>query len=112
MQSLFKSAFCAEQTEIHEAINGVILGDTTEGESRTFLEYKLAGLLSSIPVILDKLGSGCLSYGLCGGRPTKDAGMIAGMTVLRIINEPTAAAIAYGLTRNTKTQTSSCMTWG
>ena len=28
---------------------------------------------------------------------TKDAGMIAGLDVLRIINEPTAAAIAYGL---------------
>ncbi len=28
---------------------------------------------------------------------TKDAGMIAGLQVLRIINEPTAAAIAYGL---------------
>ena len=28
---------------------------------------------------------------------TKDAGQIAGLNVLRIINEPTAAAIAYGL---------------
>ena len=28
---------------------------------------------------------------------TKDAGTIAGLEVLRIINEPTAAAIAYGL---------------
>jgi heat shock protein 5 len=28
---------------------------------------------------------------------TKDAGMIAGLNVMRIINEPTAAAIAYGL---------------
>ena len=28
---------------------------------------------------------------------TKDAGVIAGLDVLRIINEPTAAAIAYGL---------------
>lgn len=28
---------------------------------------------------------------------TKDAGVIAGMNILRIINEPTAAAIAYGL---------------
>merc|ERR1712007_224729 len=28
---------------------------------------------------------------------TKDAGTIAGMNVLRIINEPTAAAIAYGM---------------
>jgi molecular chaperone DnaK len=27
---------------------------------------------------------------------TKDAGMIAGLNVLRIINEPTAAALAYG----------------
>ena len=30
-------------------------------------------------------------------RATKDAGAIAGLNVLRIINEPTAAAIAYGL---------------
>ncbi|PRD36149.1 UNVERIFIED_CONTAM: Heat shock protein cognate 4 [Trichonephila clavipes] len=30
---------------------------------------------------------------------TKDAGKIAGLNVLRIINEPTAAAIAYGLDR-------------
>ena len=28
---------------------------------------------------------------------TKDAGKIAGLDILRIINEPTAAAIAYGL---------------
>merc|ERR1712137_1098782 len=28
---------------------------------------------------------------------TKDAGAIAGLEVLRIINEPTAAAIAYGM---------------
>tara|TARA_A100001015_G_scaffold321296_1_gene451292 strand:+ start:3187 stop:5130 length:1944 start_codon:yes stop_codon:yes gene_type:complete len=31
---------------------------------------------------------------------TKDAGSIAGLNVLRIINEPTAAAIAYGLDQN------------
>ena len=30
-------------------------------------------------------------------KATKDAGIIAGLNVLRIINEPTAAAIAYGL---------------
>ncbi|KAK9748924.1 hypothetical protein RND81_02G090400 [Saponaria officinalis] len=30
---------------------------------------------------------------------TKDAGIIAGLNVMRIINEPTAAAIAYGLER-------------
>lgn len=31
---------------------------------------------------------------------TKDAGMIAGLNVKRIINEPTAAALAYGLDKN------------
>ncbi len=34
---------------------------------------------------------------------TKDAGKIAGLEVLRIINEPTAAALAYGLDKNKKT---------
>ncbi|CAF4957743.1 unnamed protein product [Pieris macdunnoughi] len=33
---------------------------------------------------------------------TKDAGVIAGINVLRIINEPTAAALAYGLDKNLK----------
>ena len=33
---------------------------------------------------------------------TKDAGTIAGLNVLRIINEPTAAAIAYGLNNKTE----------
>merc|ERR1712113_497915 len=31
---------------------------------------------------------------------TKDAGIIAGLTIMRIINEPTAAAIAYGLDKD------------
>ena len=35
---------------------------------------------------------------------TKDAGQIAGLNVLRIINEPTAAAIAYGLNNQSKEQ--------
>ncbi|XP_018416155.1 PREDICTED: heat shock 70 kDa protein isoform X1 [Nanorana parkeri] len=33
---------------------------------------------------------------------TKDAGVIAGLNVLRIINEPTAAAIAYGLDKGSR----------
>ncbi|MEV0700207.1 molecular chaperone DnaK [Saccharopolyspora sp. NPDC050389] len=36
---------------------------------------------------------------------TKEAGQIAGLNVLRIINEPTAAALAYGLERGEKEQT-------
>ena len=35
---------------------------------------------------------------------TKDAGAIAGLNVLRIINEPTAAAIAYGLNNSSTTE--------
>ena len=35
---------------------------------------------------------------------TKDAGMIAGLEVLRIINEPTAAALAYGLDKQNEDQ--------
>ncbi|KAK4519921.1 1 3-beta-glucanosyltransferase gel4 [Mucor velutinosus] len=36
---------------------------------------------------------------------TKDAGAISGLNVLRIINEPTAAAIAYGLDKQAKGET-------
>ena len=35
---------------------------------------------------------------------TKDAGMIAGLEVLRIINEPTAAALAYGLDKKNESK--------
>ena len=35
---------------------------------------------------------------------TKDAGVIAGLNVKRIINEPTAAALAYGLDKNLKSE--------
>ncbi|MCZ9309663.1 molecular chaperone DnaK [Corynebacterium uberis] len=36
---------------------------------------------------------------------TKEAGQIAGLNVLRIVNEPTAAALAYGLEKNDDEQT-------
>ena len=36
---------------------------------------------------------------------TKEAGQIAGLEVLRIVNEPTAAALAYGLDKGTHEQT-------
>jgi len=44
---------------------------------------------------------------------TKDAGAISGLNVLRIINEPTAAAISYGLNKKkgTGNRTSSSSTW-
>ncbi|BEI93978.1 uncharacterized protein CcaverHIS019_0604370 [Cutaneotrichosporon cavernicola] len=37
-------------------------------------------------------------------KATQDAGTIAGLNVLRIVNEPTAAAIAYGLDRSGKSE--------
>ena len=39
---------------------------------------------------------------------TKDAGKIAGLNVQRIVNEPTAAALAYGLDKKNIDQTATC----
>merc|ERR1719277_1226402 len=41
-------------------------------------------------------------FGDAQRQATKDAGTISGMTILRIINEPTAAAIAYGLDKQSR----------
>ena len=41
---------------------------------------------------------------------TKDAGRIAGLEVLRLVNEPTAAALAYGLDKREKASSRST-TW-
>lgn len=56
--------------------------------------YQLLSLLISVPAYFND------SQRLA----TKDAGAIAGLDVLRIINEPTAAAIAYGLDRQSKAE--------
>ena len=39
---------------------------------------------------------------------TKDAGKVAGLEVLRIINEPTAAALAYGMDKDNEIGRASC----
>src|SRR2546421_20064 len=39
------------------------------------------------------------------GQATKEGGQIAGLSVVRIVNEPTAAALAYGLDKGEKEQT-------
>ena len=44
-------------------------------------------------------------FGTLEKEATKNAGIIAGLNVLEIINEPTAAAISYGVTNSDKTQT-------
>jgi molecular chaperone DnaK len=44
-------------------------------------------------------------FGDAQRQATKEAGQIAGLEVLRIINEPTAAALAYGLEKESEDQT-------
>src|SRR5690625_5915174 len=45
------------------------------------------------------------SSDLAERQATKDAGVIAGLEVERIINEPTAAALAYGIDKEDQDQT-------
>ncbi|GJM96368.1 hypothetical protein PR202_ga13195 [Eleusine coracana subsp. coracana] len=71
-----------------EEISAMILGkmrDTAE----SFLGRRVAGAVVTVPAYFNDAQR----------QATKDAGTIAGLHVPRIINEPTAAAIAYGLDR-------------
>jgi hypothetical protein len=62
----------------------------------------LSCLLSPLPLRCElALTLCCVGVAACA-QATKDAGTIAGLNVLRIINEPTAAAIAYGLGEGNK----------
>jgi heat shock protein 1/8 len=79
-----------------------------KGENKTFTPEEVSSM------ILTKMRETAESYlgGTVNNVPayfndsqrqaTKDAGLIAGLNVLRIINEPTAAAIAYGLDKKTE----------
>ena len=83
-----------------------------KGESKRFTPEEVSGMiLTKMKDIAEAyLGQGVKNavvtvpaYFNDGQRQaTKDAGTIAGLNVLRIINEPTAAAIAYGLDKKTK----------
>uniref|UniRef100_A0A2K5EK75 Heat shock cognate 71 kDa protein n=1 Tax=Aotus nancymaae TaxID=37293 RepID=A0A2K5EK75_AOTNA len=59
-----------------------------KGETKSFYPEEVSSM------VLTKMKEIAEAY---LGKATKDAGTIAGLNVLRIINEPTAAAIAYGL---------------
>lgn len=56
-------------------------------DSEAFLNDKVTGAVITVPAYFDDAQR----------QATKDAGAIAGIEVKRIINEPTAAALAYGL---------------
>src|SRR3989449_461365 len=76
---------------------GIDLGTTNsvvavmEGGQPTVLVNQEGSRLTPSVVAIAKDGERLV------GQATKDAGKIAGLNVLRIINEPTAAALAYGL---------------
>jgi heat shock protein 1/8 len=74
-----------------EEISAMILTKMKE-TAETFLGKKVKNAVITVPAYFND----------CQRQATKDAGTIAGLNVLRIINEPTAAAIAYGLDKKTE----------
>ena len=69
-----------------EEISGMILGKM-KSIAEEYLGKKVTHAVVTVPAYFNDAQR----------QATKDAGTIAGLNVLRIVNEPTAAAIAYGL---------------
>ena len=69
-----------------EEISALVLKKLVEDASR-YLGEKITDVVITVPAYFNDAQR----------QATKDAGKIAGLNVLRIINEPTAAALAYGL---------------
>ena len=76
-----------------EQISAMILGYMKE-TAESFLGKKVSRAVITVPAYFNDAQR----------QATKDAGTIAGLTVERIINEPTAAALAYGLNNDSSTE--------
>ena len=84
-------------------------GDDGEGEDRIFCPEEIGALILQKMCTIAAHHTGCdvtravitvpAYFNDAQRQATRDAGRIAGIEVLRIINEPTAAAIAYGMDR-------------
>ena len=74
-----------------EEISAMVLGEMKQVAS-SFLGEEITDAVVTVPAYFNDAQR----------QATKDAGVIAGLNVLRIINEPTAAAIAYGLGKEEK----------
>ena len=72
-----------------EEISAMILGKL-KADAESFLGDKVTEAVITVPAYFDDSQR----------QATKDAGKIAGLEVKRIINEPTAAALAYGLDKD------------
>jgi molecular chaperone DnaK len=74
-----------------EEVSAMILGKL-KSDAESFLGDKVTEAVITLPAYFDDSQR----------QATKDAGKIAGLEVKRIINEPTAAALAYGLDKGSK----------
>ncbi len=77
-----------------EEVSAMILGKL-KADAEAFLGEPVTEAVITVPAYFDDSQR----------QATKDAGKIAGLEVKRIINEPTAAALAYGLDKKDKNET-------